>query len=71
MASHWLRDYSLVLEISATYRLPLTVCCLQVSRLLANLLAPVVKTVDSAIGFRTTHPLNTDLSGGSIALSSI
>ena len=28
ISSHWLRDYSLVLEISATYRLPLTVCCL-------------------------------------------
>ena len=28
MSSHWLRDYSLVLEISGTYRLPLTVCCL-------------------------------------------
>ena len=27
MSSHWLRDYCLVLEISATYRLPLTVCC--------------------------------------------
>lgn len=79
MSSHWLRDYSLVLEISATYRLPLTVCCLLADhwlicwpQLFKRWITPStgknLYLVHGAIGFRTTHPLNRDLSGGAIAL---
>ena len=79
MSSHWLRDYSLVLEISATYRLPLTVCCLLadhwlicwpqlVKRWITPSTGKNLYPVHGAIGFRTTHPLNRDLSGGAIAL---
>ena len=55
MSSHWLRDYSLVLEISATYRLPLTVCCLLADHWLI-LLAPVGQTVDNAIHWKKSLP---------------
>ena len=77
MSSHWLRDYSLVLEISD--RLPLTVCCLLtdhwlicwpqlVKRWITPSTGKNLYPVHGAIGFRTTHPLNRGLSSGAIAL---
>ena len=69
MSSHWLRDYSLVLEISATYRLPLTVCCLLADHWLICWPQLFKRWITPwRYWFSYYSPLNTDLSGGAIAL---